>query len=49
MVNESSDRVSDALWSLVELYLPPDQDVDRDGADNRRDELHDILKYMVEG
>ena len=49
MVNESTDRVSDALKSLVELHLPPDQDGDREGADDRRDGVHDLLKYIVEG
>ena len=49
MVNESSNRVSDALKSLVDLYLSPDQDEDREEADDRRDDVHDILKHIVEG
>ena len=49
MVHESSNRVSDALKSLAESYLSPDQDEDGEGADKRRDDVHDILKYIVEG
>lgn len=49
MVSESSNRVSDALKSLVELYVSPDQDGDRAGADDRRDDVHDILKHIVVG
>ena len=49
MVNESSNRVHDALKSLVDLYLSSDQDGDREGVDDRRDGVHDILKYIVDG
>lgn len=48
MVYETNDRVSDALTSLVELFLPPDPDKDEEEANDRRDDVHDILESIIE-
>ena len=48
MVYETNDRVSDALTSLVELFFPPAPDEDEEGANERRDDVHDILESIIE-
>ena len=49
MVNEQRNRVDDALTSLVKLHLPPDQDGDEEAANNRREDVHDVLRSLVKG
>ena len=49
MVNEKSTRVYEALTSLVKLYLPFDDDGKEDAANDRREDLHAILRDIVDG
>ena len=48
MVYETNDRVSDALTSLVELFLPLAPNEDEEGANDRRNDVHDTLESIIE-
>lgn len=49
MVNAINNRVSDALTSLVKLFFPPEDGQDEEEANDRRDNVHDLLKSIIEG
>ena len=49
MVNEINGRVDDALASLVKIYIPYNNYEDEESAEDRREDVQDILRSIIEG